>query len=117
MSPAALGWVRQVQLLCDGEPQVFARTIVPVTTLTGAQRQLAFLGDRPLGAFLFAHPGMQRAPVELACIRPGETMFGRATSGLKREPAAIWGRRSVFRIGGKPLLVTEIFLPAISALG
>jgi chorismate--pyruvate lyase len=60
---------------------------------------------------------MQRAPVELACIRPGETMFGRATSGLKREPAAIWGRRSVFRIGGKPLLVTEIFLPAISALG
>jgi chorismate--pyruvate lyase len=116
MSPAVLGWVRQVQLLCDGEPQVFARTIVPATTLTGAQRQLAFLGDRPLGAFLFAHPGMQRAPVELACIRPGEAMFAQATRGLKRAPAAIWGRRSVFRIGGKPLLVTEIFLPAISAM-
>ncbi len=107
------GWVRQVQLLCDGTPWVFARTVVPVTTLSGAQRRLARLGNRPLGAFLFADPGMRRGPVELACIRNGLSMFHEASSGLKRKPAKIWGRRSVFWVGGKPLLVAELFLPAI----
>lgn len=113
MSPTARAWVREVQLLCDGEPWVFARTIVPVSTLTGRQRQLAYLGDRPLGAFLFADPGMRRGEVELACIGRKQAMFGHATRGLKRRPATIWGRRSVFRVGGKPLLVTEVFLPTV----
>lgn len=111
----AVGWVRQVQLLCRGKPWVFARTVVPATTLSGPQRQLAHLGNRPLGAFLFADPGMQRGPVELTCLRDGDAMFGCATGGLKRAPAQIWGRRSVFRVGGKPLLVAEIFLPAVEA--
>jgi len=108
-----IGWIRQVHLLCDGTPWVFARTVVPVSTLTGAQRRLAYLGNRPLGAFLFADPGMRRGPVELACLREGLSMFNEASSGLKRKPAEIWGRRSVFRVGGKPLLVAELFLPAI----
>jgi len=108
-----IGWIRQVHLLCDGTPWVFARTVVPVSTLSGAQRRLAHLGNRPLGAFLFADPGMRRGPVELACIREGLSMFNEASSGLKRKPAEIWGRRSIFRVGGKPLLVTELFLPAI----
>jgi chorismate--pyruvate lyase len=114
MRAAMLGWVRQVQLLCDGEPQVFARTVIPVTTLRGAERRLARLGNRPLGAVLFADPGMRRGPVELACIGPGQSMFAEATCGLQIQPQGIWGRRSVFRIGGKPLLVTEIFLPALN---
>jgi len=113
MRHGMVGWVRQVQLLCNGVPWVFARTIIPVTTLSGAQRRLAHLGNRPLGAFLFADPGMQRSPMEVAAIREGQAMFGLATEGLKRKPAVIWGRRSVFRVGDKPLLVTEVFLPAI----
>ena len=113
MPGSQIGWIRQVQLLCDGMPWVFARTVVPVTTLSGAQQQLARLGDRPLGAFLFADPGMQRGPVELACIRKEQAMFSEASSGLKRKPAEVWGRRSVFRVGGKPLLVAELFLPAV----
>ncbi len=116
MRSGQIGWIRQVQLLCDGTPWVFARTVVPVTTLSGAQRRLAHLGNRPLGAFLFADPGMRRGPVELACIREGQAMFSEAGSGLKRKPAAVWGRRSVFRVGGKPLLVAELFLPAIEGV-
>ena len=116
MRQAAVGWVREVQLLCGGEPQVFARTIVPRKTLSGARRQLAHLGDRPLGAYLFADPSLQRSAVELACICPGQAMFAEATEGLQRRPLFIWGRRSVFRIGGKPLLVTEVFLPAVARM-
>lgn len=115
MPVTARAWVRQVQLLCDGKPWVFARTVVPVTTLSGAQRRLAYLGNRPLGAYLFADPGMQRSPVQLARIIRGSTLFEDAVQGLARKPQAIWGRRSVFRVGGKPLLVSEIFLPAIES--
>jgi len=115
MPVTALAWVRQVQLLCDGVPRVFARTIVPVTTLSGAQRRLAYLGNRPLGAYLFADPGMQRSPVQLARITRGSSLFADAVQGLTHKPQVIWGRRSVFRVGGKPLLVSEIFLPAIES--
>jgi len=102
--------IREVHLLCDEQPWVFARTIIPVSTLRGRERRLAHLGSRPLGAVLFADPHMQRGPVEVACIRPGSKLFATAVKGLKRRPAEIWGRRSVFRLGGKPLLVSEIFL-------
>lgn len=108
-----VAWVRQVQLLCDGKPWVFARTVIPATTLTGPQRRLAHLGSRPLGAFLFADPHMRRGLVEIAPLRAGYAMFRAAVSGLERPPPEVWGRRSVFRLGGKPLLVTEVFLPPV----
>jgi chorismate--pyruvate lyase len=103
--------IRQVQLLCDGIPWVYARSVIPVSTLSGPQRRLAFLGNRPLGAYLFADPSMQRGPVELACITRRHVMYQQATTGLAIKPEGIWGRRSVFRVGGKPLLVCEMFLP------
>lgn len=111
-----LGRVRQVHLLCNGRPRVFARTVIPFTTLSGAQRRLGYLGSKPLGAFLFADPGMQRGEVELACIRPGQAMFAQAVAGLRERPDNIWGRRSLFRVGGKPLLVSELFLPGLPEL-
>jgi len=109
---ARAAWVREVQLLCDGRPWVFARTVMPVTTLSGPQRRLAHLGNRPLGAFLFADPSMSRGVVELAPLNRKRAMYARAVANLTSQPEEIWGRRSVFRVGGKPLLVTEVFLTA-----
>ena len=103
--------IRQVQLLCNETPWVFARTVIPVSTLHGPQRRLASLGNRPLGAYLFADPSMRRGEVEIACITRRHAMYLPATSGIKTKPSEIWGRRSVFRVGGKPLLVCEVFLP------
>lgn len=105
--------IREVHLLCDGRPWVFARTVIPVTTLRGRQRRLAHLGNRPLGAVLFADPHMQRGPVQVARIPRGSALFAAAVQGLQRRPEEVWGRRSVFRLGGKPLLVSEFFLPAV----
>jgi chorismate--pyruvate lyase len=106
--------VREVQLLCDGQPWVFARTVIPQSTLRGPNRRLARLGERPLGAVLFADRSMTREPVELARIGPGQALFEGACAGLEAAPAEIWGRRSVFRLRGRPLLVSEIFLPGIA---
>lgn len=106
--------IREVQLLCGDQPWVFARTVIPAGTLTGPQRRLAHLGTRPLGAFLFADSTMQRGPVELACLRPTDGVYRSAITGLEAAPVGLWGRRSLFWLGGKPLLVCEIFLPAIA---
>lgn len=102
--------IREVHLLCDERPWIFARTIIPASTLRGPQRRLLRLGERPLGAVLFADPCMRRGPVEVAEIPLGHPLYVAAVQGLKGRPAVIWGRRSVFWVNDKPLLVSEIFL-------
>ena len=113
MRTGSEGFVREVHLLCDGAPWVFARTIIPRTTLTGPRRCLTRLKSRPLGAVLFADPSMNRGPVEIACLTPCDKLYPSAIRHLARRPETIWGRRSLFTLGGKPLLVSEIFLPDI----
>jgi chorismate--pyruvate lyase len=103
--------IRQVQLMCADHAWIYARTVIPATSLRGKLQRLAHLGTRPLGAMLFADPGMQRGGVELARILPGQELFADAMQGADDGTRTIWGRRSVFRITGRPLLVSEIFLP------
>ena len=105
--------IREVYLYCGDSPWVFARTIIPHMTLTGRQRHLAHLGNRPLGAALFADATMRRDEVEVACMQSMHRLFDTATAGLEEAPEMIWGRRSVFYVGGKPLLVNEVFLPPL----
>jgi chorismate--pyruvate lyase len=111
MRRGALALIRQVQLLCGPQPQVYARTVIPLSSLTGRVRRLAHLGARPLGAMLFADRGMRRGDVELARIRSGERLYADATGESHAGARVIWGRRSVFHVAKKPLLVSEIFLP------
>jgi len=106
-------FVREVRLLCDEQPWVFARTVIPVRTLTGPRRRLSRLGKKPLGAVLFADRSMVRSGIELARLSPEQPLFTRATAGLSQPPTSIWGRRSAFFLNRHPLLVSEFFLPAI----
>jgi chorismate--pyruvate lyase len=105
--------VREVQLLCDAAPWVYARTIIPATTLTGAERRLARLRTRSLGAVLFSDPSMERGATEIARIAPADELYLLATRGLGEPAEEIWGRRAIFRLSDKPLLVSEVFLPAL----
>lgn len=94
--------IREVVLRCKGEPVVKARSVMPATTLTGKERQLRFLGNRPLGAFLFRSRNMRRTAIEIGAMNWHEEDW-------------IYGRRSVFLLHDKPLLVSELFLPALLA--
>ena len=105
--------VREVFLFCGVLPLVYARTVIPLKTLTGRQKQLAYLGDKPLGAFLFSQSCLERDVMELAVLTQGHQIFESASQALSDTPEKIWGRRSVFRLKNKPLLVTEVFLPAL----
>ena len=113
MRDGSWGFVREVHLLCDDKPWVYARTVIPRTTLTGPCRRLTHLKSRPLGAVLFADPSMRRGPVEIARLTPCDKLYPAALRHLSEQPQMIWGRRSLFTLSGKPLLVSEIFLPSI----
>ena len=106
-------FIREVHLLCESQPWVFARTVIPVRTLTGSLRRLTRLGRKPLGAVLFADPAMQRSHIEIARLVTGQDLFESAIKPLTERPLEIWGRRSAFFLNKKPLLVSEIFLPKI----
>lgn len=103
--------VREVFLCCNDKPLVYARTVIPSTTLQGAQRLYANMGNRPLGAMLFADRTMRREAVQVAILSASDEANQYADTD---EP--VWGRRSVFRVAGKPLLVSEYFLPEILKL-
>ncbi|HHL45535.1 MAG TPA: chorismate lyase [Gammaproteobacteria bacterium] len=105
--------VRQVQLLCNGVPWVYARTVIPRTTLVGRQRRFVHLGNRPLGAVLFADPSMRRSEVQVTRLEPQMKLHQIASAELADLPGTIWGRRSIFRLSDRPLLVSELFLPTV----
>ncbi len=106
--------VRQVRLLCNDIPWVYARTVIPRSSLRGRQRRLGNLGTRSLGSVLFADRSMRRGELELARLSGADPLLRRAASGLESLPNEVWGRRSVFLLGGKPLLVSEFFLPPVT---
>jgi len=111
--PEHHAFIREVLLYCGDTPWVFARSVIPHKTLTGPRRSLGKLGNRPLGEILFSDPSIQRDALEVAEIAKGQRMYRCATQCLANPPAKVWGRRSVFYLHKKPLLVNEVFLPSI----
>lgn len=105
--------IREVLLYCGDVPWVYARSVLPHKTLTGPRRSLGKLGNRPLGEVLFSDPSIVRDALEVAEIKKGQRMFSCATQALTTPPDSVWGRRSVFYLHKKPLLVNEVFLPSI----
>ncbi|MFC1588892.1 chorismate--pyruvate lyase family protein [Pseudomonadota bacterium] len=101
--------IRQVYLCCGGKVVVYARTVIPLSTLSGAERSYGNLGARPLGAMLFSDRSMQREEVMVTQLKAENALYEK--TGAQGEP--VWGRRSVFKVGGKPLLVSEYYLPTL----
>lgn len=108
LAPRSRAWIREVHLWCGTEPWVSARTVIPVTTLTGRRRRLSRLGTRPLGEVIFTDLSIRRGPVEIARAECAGLV---PPQGSSRAAATVWGRRSVFWLQEKPLLVCEFFLP------
>jgi len=115
LRPETMVLVRQVHLYCGAAPWVYARTVVPDATLAGRWRRLKHLRARSLGALLFAEPSVRRGELEVTCLTPRDRLFGLVAARLPRPPRAIWGRRSLFYLGDRPLLVSEFFLPELGA--
>lgn len=114
MADPARALIREVALCCDGRPWIFARTVLPATTLRGRGRRLSRLGRKPLGELLFRDRSVSRGHWQFTRIESGHAMFARLRPSLPPRQE-VWGRRSVFFYANEPLLVSEMFLPALAA--
>lgn len=100
--------IREVLLLVENEPVVAARSVLPLTTLVGANRILGHMARRSLGTELFRRPRAIRLAVWAAMV-PADRL-------PVKVGQACWGRQSLFLKRGRPLLVAEVFLPALQRL-
>lgn len=111
--PGHLALVREVLLKNDGTPLVFAHSVIPPTGLKGPWAGLAGLGNRPLGAALFSNPRVARHALEYKRVDRRHPLYRHAVPHVDAPPRALWARRSLFSLENHPILVTEVFLPAL----
>lgn len=109
-------WLREVLLIADGRPVVFAHSVIAPRDLRGPWRMAAAVGGRPLGAALFADPRIVRGALHCDRLSADHPLHRRAQQAVGEALPALWARRSRFLHRGRPLLVTEAFLPAIADL-
>lgn len=106
--------IREVLLHADGKPLILARTIIPARTLKVAKRSLAHLGSRPLGEVIFSYPKLARLEMDVALASPA--IWTRAAIAEAGITGPAWGRRTVYAIRCRQMLVSEFFLPAALAV-
>ena len=108
LRPREQALVREVLLLCHGQPWVYARSVLPHATLSGPLRFLRRLQNQALGGLLFRDPSLQRSHFMLTTVQLPHAAIPLAID----TPCTVYGRRSLFRLQDRPLLVAEFFLPA-----
>jgi len=107
--------LRQVILYCGKQPMVFAHSLIPLKTLRGKHRRLGCLKNKPLGKYLFAKPYLRRTSLQWSLISPSNALY-HVIAKNNAITGNVWGRRSLFHLKQKKLLVSEYFLPAIQTL-
>ncbi|CDG90552.1 chorismate lyase [Xenorhabdus bovienii] len=86
-------WLREIVLYGDNIPWLLGRTVIPEETLTGTDKRLVNVGTVPLGRYLFSGNNLTRDYIQIG------------------QQGQHWARRSLLRLSGKSLLLTEVFLP------
>jgi chorismate--pyruvate lyase len=110
------GRLREISLQSGDTRYVYGTSLIPGSLLL-AYPWLGDLGEQPLGATLTARLDVARSEFRYRRIGPGEPLAQRATAtGYSKEGAAanLWARRSLFCLPGGRILVTEVFLPALT---
>ena len=102
------GFIRETLLISDKQPLVFARTVIPPNTLPHTPK-LTYFGEKPLGHLLFSNKYTYRKTIAIGTLKKLPTVNGQTP--CQSTDGVIWGRRSIFYIKSKPLLLTEILLP------
>lgn len=108
--------IREVLLYGNGQPVIFAHSVIPRHSLRGEWCGLGNLGNKPLGATLFANPKVRRTPLSYKKLSYNHSLYQHAVKHLKQKPTYLWARRSVFSLSCANITVTEVFLPHIMTL-
>lgn len=106
--------LREIEFRCDAERIVFAQTVLPESTVA-AYPWLRELGDSPIGESLRrADTALEREPLEYAALPPRHALaIAASDASPDAQQVDLWARRALYRLGGRPILVQEVFLPAL----
>ncbi len=113
LRPKMLAYVRDVLLIGDGRIRVFAHSVLPRASLRGGWFGITQLGTKPLGEALFSDPRIHRLDLTMRRLDARHPLYHAARRHTGFTGHYLWARRSVFCLNGYPLLVNEVFLPAI----
>lgn len=97
--------VREVILMGDNQPWVFARSIIPEKM---CQAEFVDLGSQPLGKLIFNDPRFARMPFQITQLNALNPSIAALNINCNRP---LWARRSIFQFGGWSMSVAELFLP------
>ena len=108
------GLLREIEFRCLRERVVYAQTVLPESTVR-AHPWLRELGDSPIGESLRRAGGaVQREPLEYASLPPThELALAASEASPDARDVSLWARRAIYRLEGLPILVQEVFLPAL----
>lgn len=101
--------LREIEFSCDGMRWIFAQSVFPESTVA-RYPWLRGLGESPLGEALRRVADVEREPLEFAQL-PADHELARAAQPAGGD--ALWARRAVYRLAGAPIIVQEVFLPAL----
>lgn len=114
LRPGQYAYVREVVLHCDGQPVVFAHSVIPIRNLHGPWNSVTRLGTRPLGEALFTNHQIKRHPLAYKTLHRHHKLHRQTLQAVPLERnVRLLARRSTFTLRGRALMVTEVFLPAI----
>jgi chorismate lyase len=102
--------IREVLLMGNNQPVVFAHSVLPRASLRGAWHRFGQLGNKPLGAALFGNKKVKRTPLEYKKLSACSPVSMRVAEHMQTKPKALWARRSIFSLNCAKILVTEVFL-------
>ena len=88
--------IREVILLGDKVPKVYAKSLIPVQTIEKGFSKLGSLGSKPLGDILFEKDIFNKIDV--------------VYSTFTNELDTFWGRKTKYTVKNLPFSVMEIFL-------
>ncbi|MEM5509308.1 chorismate lyase [Pseudoalteromonas sp. AS71] len=98
---------REVLLLCDNKPMVYAQSWLPKND---SSNPLHNMGERPLGDVIFQDPALNRTDIEIAYF-DAKHPVQQLVAKLNLPEKNLLGRRSVFSLKEYKFLVCEVFLP------
>ena len=102
--------LREIEFTCGARRWIFAQTVLPQSSVKH-HPWLRELGDRALGESLSAVEDVRREPLEYLELH-GRHPLAQA-AGADASTGSLWARRAVYRLGDWPILVQEVFLPAL----
>lgn len=110
---------REVLLVCDGRPVVYAHTIVPLDATAADWPFFGALGERSLGStLLFGDPRVRRGKLRYARLQAQHPLARRALDAVGSAAISfpLFARRCLYLRRKGQLLVTELFLPSVLEL-